>query len=323
MLIFHNSSTYLDHIEANTMDMLSLINLAELTESSANLVMNITLFSALALLLIYEFSSGKYRFGKRTKIDWQMTGLSFAMLAIVQRPLIFGASFLSLSVLFSFPPGELRSLNQEYFLPCLVAFLLIDEFLHGGVHYFSHTKTPNNKFLAAIHGFIRKAHRPHHLHGGNDGKGELSAAHAPVENWAFLFILPNYWFGAVMLYLGWIEVFLIGNLIKTLWIFHVHTNWNYDLYFLNHKNKFVQKTMFALCHIFTFPTQHHQHHSRSKNSAKNMQNFLAVYDWLFWGTLSIEKERPKIYGWKQTPEEEKSAFHRYFGNSTKKRAAYP
>lgn len=291
-------------------------SLASLTEDSANLIMNIILFFALSSLLLFEFSRGKYRSGKRTKIDWQMTWISFTMVALVQRPLVYGTCFLLLGALFPLSMGEYRSFNQEFFLPCLIGFLLVDEFLHGGTHFFSHTKTPDNKFLATIHRFIRRAHRPHHLHGGNDGKGELSAAHAPVENWAFLFILPNYWFGAAILYLGWIEVFLLGNIIKTLWVFHVHTNWNYDLYFLNHKNKYIQKTMFALCHIFTFPTQHHQHHSRSKNSAKNMQNFFAIYDWLLWKTLVIEKERPTIYGWRQSPEEEKSALHRYFGNTT-------
>ena len=74
--------------------------------------------------------------------------------------------------------------------------------------------------------------------------------------------------------------------------------------------------MYGLCHVLTFPTQHHQHHSRSKNSAKNMQNFFAIYDWLFWKTLVIEKERPQIYGWRQAPEEARSALFRYFSNET-------
>ncbi len=32
-------------------------------------------------------------------------------------------------------------------------------------------------------------------------------------------------------------------------------------------------------------------------------------DWLFWGTLAIERERPAVYGWKQRPRE-RSALHR-------------
>ena len=82
---------------------------------------------------------------------------------------------------------------------------------------------------------------------------------------------------------------------------HVHTNWSYDLYFLNHPKPWVRRTMRALCHVFTFPNQHHQHHSRTRNSARNMQNFLALYDWLLWKTLVIETKRPAVYGWKQQP----------------------
>ncbi|MCG8672488.1 MAG: sterol desaturase [Pseudomonadales bacterium] len=281
---------------------------------SANQVMSALLFSLMLGLLCYEFFSGRLSGGRRTLMDWKMSGISFAMVGLVQRPLVFGACYLLLAMLLPNGLGGVREFSQEYFWWCLLGFLAIDEFLHGGTHYFSHMKSPKNKSLAAIQRFIKRAHRPHHLHGGVDSKGEISAAHAPVQHWAFLFILPNYWFGALVLYMGFVEVFFVGTFIKTAWVFHVHTNWNYDLYFLNHKNKYVRKAMYGLCHIFTFPTQHHQHHSRSKNSAKNMQNFFAIYDWLFWNTLVIENERPKIYGWRQAPAESESALFRYFSN---------
>ena len=34
-----------------------------------------------------------------------------------------------------------------------------------------------------------------------------------------------------------------------------------NLYLLNHPNPLVRRTMYALCHVFTFPNQHHQHHA--------------------------------------------------------------
>jgi hypothetical protein len=113
-------------------------------------------------------------------------------------------------------------------------------------------------------------------------------------------------------------VFLIGTVFKGLWAAHNHVNWNYDLYFLNHPWPWVRKTMRGLCHIITFPTQHHHHHARGKNSAKNMCNLLALYDWLLFGTLAIETEKPSQYGWKQSPKEEHSIWYRYFAIDLKK-----
>ena len=74
--------------------------------------------------------------------------------------------------------------------------------------------------------------------------------------------------------------------------------------------------MWGLCHVITFPTQHHQHHSRSKNSAKNVCGTLAIYDWLIFDTLVIETRRPEIYGWKQSEKEKKSALYSYFNVDT-------
>jgi len=39
---------------------------------------------------------------------------------------------------------------------------------------------------------------------------------------------------------------------------------------------------------------------------------LAIYDWLIFGTLAIEKEKPKMYGWRQNDDEANSVLKRYF-----------
>ena len=41
-------------------------------------------------------------------------------------------------------------------------------------------------------------------------------------------------------------------------------------------------------------------------------NFIALFDWLLWNTLVIEEARPRVYGWAQTAQEERSALHRFF-----------
>ena len=70
--------------------------------------------------------------------------------------------------------------------------------------------------------------------------------------------------------------------------------------------------MYALCHVLVFPNQHHHHHSRSNHSGKNLQNFIALYDWLLWKKLVISTERPKVYGWRKTEAEENSVLYRFF-----------
>lgn len=107
-------------------------------------------------------------------------------------------------------------------------------------------------------------------------------------------------------------LFLIGTAFKGLWAAHTHVNWNYDLYFHNHRRAWVRKTMWALAHVLVFPTQHHHHHARGPNSARNVTSTLAIYDWLVFGTLAIETSKPKVYGWRQKDPEANSVLKRYF-----------
>ncbi len=260
------------------------MNIEELGISLPNLFGMISM-SIMAFLVMYEWLTGKYRGGKKTKADWKMFGLSAAGLALVEKPLLVTVVFFVMNEVLPERHNMLRDFESQYFLFSLVAFLLIDEFLHGLGHNFAHKKTPKNFLLAKIHAFYREAHRAHHLIGGNDGRGELSVTQSAVAGWGWLMALPNSWFTLALLYLGLVETWFFGVLIKTVWGMHVHTNWKYDLYLLNHPNRWVRKIMYGLCHVFTFPNQHHQHHSRSRNSAKNMQNFLSLFDWLCWGTL--------------------------------------
>lgn len=261
--------------------------------------------------MLFEWVNGSYASGKKTKEDWFMGGICISALALIQRPLLLAVVYFAMAALFSTHLGALGWIDQEYFWPGLVGFVMIDEFLHGATHKFAHIPKVKNRLLARIQAFYRQAHRPHHLSGGNDGRGELNVTQTFVEGWGWWLFLPNYSFGFVALYFGLTEIFLWGTLIKSAWGVHVHTNWNYDLYLLNHPNKWVRNTMYGLCHVITFPTMHQHHHSRGKSSAKNMQNFLALYDWLFWGIV-IETERPKVFGWRQRAEEERNVLYRFF-----------
>ncbi|MEM7138422.1 MAG: sterol desaturase [Myxococcota bacterium] len=286
------------------------------SELNASTVVGLAGGVALVVGILYEWLAGKYKDGKKTREDWLMGGLSASFLSIVQRPLLLVVVFAAMTGLFPAHEASLNFIDTQYFWWGLLGFILIDEFLHGATHKLAHIPKVKNKVVRRVQEFYRKAHRPHHLVGGNDGKGELSVTHTIVEGWAWWLFLPNYAFGFAALYLGLHDIFIWGTLIKGVWGLHVHTNWNYDLYFLNHSNKYVRKAMYALCHVITFPTMHQHHHSRGKNSAKNMQNLLALYDWLFWG-IAIETERPKTFGWRQKAAEEHDVIHRFFHTKPK------
>jgi len=268
-------------------------------------------------LVLFEWFTGKYKNGKKTQQDWKMFGISSVMIAAIERPLLLFCCFYLCESLLPEQRGSLAWFQDQNLILSVIGFILIDEFLHGWAHNFTHERKPKNKIIAKVQAFYKGAHRPHHMTAGNDGRGELNVTQVVVAGWGWVFALPNYWFGFICLYFGLVEAWAIGTAIKSIWGIHVHANWKYDLYLLNHKNPIIAKTMFALCHVFTFPNQHHQHHSRSKNSARNMNNFLAFYDWLFWKKLAIEYERPRVYGWRQNPKEEKSALYRYFYRSLK------
>ncbi len=286
-----------------------------------SITMSVVTLSSLLAFVMYEWLMGRYRQGKKTKLDWQIAGLALGFLATVQRPVLTYLIFVIMSVVFPVYDGAFRWLDIEYFWMSLLVYFLIDEYLHGRVHLFCHSAKPKRKWLERIQAFYKVAHRPHHQLGGRDSKGELSATHTYVEHWGWWLALPNYWFGLVCLYLGFYEVFLWGTVFKAVWGMHVHVNWgrSYDLVLLNHNNPVVRKLMYGLCHILVFPNMHHQHHSRSANSARNMCNVLSVFDWLLWGSLVIEKQRPKIYGWRQTNKEACSVLYRFFNTDLNRR----
>lgn len=263
------------------------------------------------LCILYEWVTGNYRNGKLNAVDLKMAAISSVMVALVQRPLVMTVVFTVAGFLILPYQDGLAGLQDNYFWLALLGYILIEEFLHGLGHRFAHTGTPKRKWLRPLHKIFRTAHRPHHLIGNDDNKARISVGQTFVEGWTYWLVMPNIWFSMIALYLGLIEVVAIGVVVKGLWSIHVHVNWHYDLYFLNHHKPWVRKVAYGLAHVFTFPNQHHQHHARGKNSAKNMHNFLSLYDWLIYDTLVIESSPPKQYGWRQTDEEKRSALYRF------------
>jgi hypothetical protein len=276
--------------------------------------MSIVVFVALAATA--EWLSGRSAEGARTKRDWQMAGLTVTMMVAVQRPLVLLIIGLGLTWLFPGSAGSLAWLEQEYFWYALIGFFCLEELIHGTGHYFAHCRRPKAKLAQSIQAVFKLSHRPHHM-SGDDERGQISVIHTFTNGWLWWFVMPNYWFQLLALYLGLTEVFLWGTVAKGLWAAHTHVNWNYDLYFHNHRWAWVRKTMWGLAHVFTFPTQHHHHHARGKNSARNVCGSLALFDWLIFDTLAIEKERPSVYGWRQSDREQKSALYRYFNTDLK------
>ena len=267
--------------------------------------------SVFLLCVLYEYFTGNFRKGTFSPTDYKMIAICSVGISLVQRPLVAAFIFLLAGWLMAPYQGVLAAIEHEYFWWALLGFILLEEYFHGLGHWFAHSRSPKLKLLRPVQKIFKTAHRPHHLIGNDDDKAQMTVGQTFVEGWTYWFVMPNIWFSFIALYLGLTEVFLYGMIFKGVWALHVHTNWHYDLYFLNHKNALVRKIAFGLAHIFTFPTTHHHHHSRGKNSAKNLHNFLALYDWLFYGTLSIERSEPERYGWRQYEREKGSALYRF------------
>lgn len=278
---------------------------------TVNDLISLSILGFVLVTATLEWLSGRSRNGARTANDWKMAGLTIAVMVAVQRPLLLLVIGLGLTQLAPGSANSLAWLDSDYFWPTLVAFFCLEELLHGAGHYFAHCKRPQHRWAQMVQAVFKLSHRPHHM-SGDDDRAQLSVVQTFTNGWLWWFIMPNYWFQLVCLYLGLVDVFVVGTAIKGLWAAHTHVNWNYDLYFHNHRWAWVRKTMWALAHIITFPTQHHQHHSRGRNSAKNVCGSLALYDWLIFGTLAIETERPKVYGWRQSEQEHNSVLYRYF-----------
>ncbi len=285
----------------------------DLTIKPENLVL---LFIVVAM--VWEVLAGRTRDGRKTREDWNMALLTATVMVLVQRPaLVLVTAFIG-GLLVPQWQGVLAGFEAANFWWVLLGYIALEEFLHGIGHWFAHARRPKSQHMQRLQALFKMGHRPHHLSGGNDGRGQLTVTQTFVEHWLWWFIMPNYWFQFFCVYLGLTEVFLVGTAIKGLWAAHNHVNWNYDLYFLNHPQAWVRKTMYGLCHILTFPTQHHHHHARGKNSGSNLCNLLAIYDWLVFDSLVIEREKPAIYGWKQSPEEEHSVLTRFLATDLAK-----
>ncbi len=278
---------------------------------TTNDLVGLSVIAFVLIAAVLEWLSGRSANGARTARDWKIAGLTTFFMVTVQRPLVL--LIIATALTFAFPgsAGTLAWLDQQYFWPTLLGFFVLEELLHGSGHYFAHSKRPKWRWAQTVQAFYKLSHRPHHI-SGDDDRGQISVTQTFTNGWLWWFIMPNYWFQLLGLYLGLTEVFLWATVIKGLWAAHTHCNWNYDLYFHNHRWAWVRKTMWALAHVITFPTQHHHHHARGKNSAKNVCGSLALFDWLLFDTLAIETQRPEIYGWRQSEKEQRSVLYRYF-----------
>ena len=284
---------------------------------------NIIVAVFLISITVFEWVSGRATREMKSSLDWKMSGICIGAMVLIQRPAVYLGMFFLLGALFPAWQGSLNSFEQDYLILAVLLFLLGEDLAHGFGHWICHTRSFKSSWLRPIQAFYKVSHRPHHFSGRNGGGGSVTATQTFVEGWGYWFIMPNYWFQYICLYLGLYEAFMYGLIIKGLWAVHNHVNWNYDLYFLNHRWAWVRKAMWCLCHVLIFPTQHHHHHARGRNSAKNLHNLFAFYDWLLWDTLMIEKERPKLYGWRQSEREEQSAWARFFDTDLSRYKARP
>ena len=126
----------------------------------------------IVVLSVFEWLRGCYREGKKNLADWKMAFISSAGVFAVERPLMVLCVYFGMLAFFPAYEGQLGWLEQQHLLPCIIAFILVDEWLHGWAHHFTHRRRPPQRWLAKLQAFYRGAHRAHHMNGGNDGRGD-------------------------------------------------------------------------------------------------------------------------------------------------------
>ena len=117
------------------------------------LTLSVTTF--IILTAVWEVFAGRTRDGRKTRQDWKVAFLATFMMVALQRPLVLLLITLGLTKLFPGSAGSLAWLEAEYFVPTLIAFFCIEEFLHGAFHLFAHRRRPNNKVLQWIQAFYK------------------------------------------------------------------------------------------------------------------------------------------------------------------------
>ena len=126
----------------------------------------------------------------------------------------------------------------------------------------------------------------------------MSARLVYRNNFFYYLFMPNLWTTAVLVHMGFFEIYPFYLVTKMTVIILAHTNvpWDKKLYAI----KWLSPVMWVVERTISTPSTHHAHHGMHKDDhvthyKGNYGNLLFFWDVLF-GTAKITRRYPKEFG---------------------------
>ncbi|WP_394778728.1 sterol desaturase family protein [Undibacterium sp.] len=226
---------------------------------------------------LLEVFSGRFTKLGATRDDWKVESAMLLLLLVLIQPGIFlGISWLGRHY---FPMQE----NAWGALPAWGMFLILlvaDDLTQYWWHRMSHTP------------LLWPLHRAHH-----------SAAYMSVRvvyrnNFFYYAMMPGLWTSAVLIYLGFGNVYIVYVVLKMAVIIGAHSavKWDEPLY----KIRALRPLMWVVERTISTPATHYAHHAITNEDGighykGNFGNMLFLWDMLF-GTALITRRYPETVG---------------------------
>lgn len=239
---------------------------------------HVNLYAVTAVLLFFgilEFATGMYGRIKRRRDDWFIDVISLTQFAFLIKPaILFTTAFLAIKLV----PQYAGALDGMNFFWALLLVAIPDDLLHYWYHRLAHE-----------HDWLWPWHRTHHT---------TPSYHISIsfrENWLWLTFMPGMWWGALMVYLGLEEAFIVNTAIVGVHNVWLHNGLDFDqkLYRVP-----IIGTLFHWSeYLINSPSLHRGHHGLGENGVPfgNYGQLLSIWDVIF-GTVEFNKDkRPEYY----------------------------
>jgi sterol desaturase/sphingolipid hydroxylase (fatty acid hydroxylase superfamily) len=235
------------------------------------------MITAFALAMTAELIAGSIQNAQRTKRD-----LLFNLASFFTQPIMSGVIAASAGgfLMHFFFPGQANALSDvSPWLAFAIVFPL-NELSHYWVHRYAHEWR-----------WLWKLHRTHHS--GMDMNATLIYRY----NLLWPLIVPQTWVGAVVIYVGQIEVFFAAAMITYLVNVGTHMSFRWDLA-LRQRFPRTEPLWRILERVITLPDAHQAHHAWGAEQAHPNGNYavtLFFFDILF-GTAKLPVKRQEKFG---------------------------
>jgi sterol desaturase/sphingolipid hydroxylase (fatty acid hydroxylase superfamily) len=232
----------------------------------------------LLLFGIAEALTGAYRRSKRTRNDYITELVSFSQLTVLIQPAVILGTGLLLGHFF--PTYENRFAGVSVWLQ-FVIFIFIDDL----VQYWWHRAAHNFPWLW-------KLHIAHHA------SPDMGVATAYRNAALYYALMPNLFFSAIAIFVGFGKVYLVYTVIKLLIIMAAHSTLRWDSFL--YRYTWLHPLAWLVEHTISTPATHFAHHGLSNNDGVsnnngNFGNMLFFWDLLF-GTDKITRQYPEQFG---------------------------